>query len=319
VIAVAQVGWNGCTVQSIGTTGSSWGMQFPYAATNSVPSYYYGGGTLSFGTCFAFDKSGSLLWKGPSSQVTDTMVQGWIANSGGGNNNPPVANAGNDQNVFEGATVTLSGSGSSDPDGDPLSYAWTQTSGPSVTLSGANTVSASFTAPTVGAARTYVFQLTVNDGNGGSDTDSVTINVTPSNYPPVAKVGPAQGAAFGATVQLDATASYDPDGDPITFSWAQTGGQNAVTLTGASTATPTFVAPGVPDTLKFTVTVTDNSAASGTATATVHVNATGTIPLETRAGSGGAGCSATPTPHAAWMILFTLVALAALGARRRAT
>ena len=255
------------------------------------------------------------------SQVTDTMVQGWIASSGGGGggggNNPPVANAGTNQNVYEGATVTLSGSGSSDPDGDPLSYSWTQTAGPSVTLSGAGTVSASFTAPTTGSIVNYTFQLTVDDGNGGTDTDTVTVTVTPSNFPPNANAGQVQGVVFGATVQLNGSASSDPDGDPLTYSWTQTGGANVVTLTNPTSATPTFTAPGTPDTLQFTLTVTDTSAVTDTASVTIHVNATGTVPLNATPGGGSAGCSATSSTNAAWLVIFAVIAIAALPRRRR--
>jgi K319L-like, PKD domain len=98
---------------------------------------------------------------------------------GGSGNSAPTASAGNDQTVASSATVNLDGTGSSDPDADTLTYAWSQTSGPSVTLSGANTSTPSFTAPTGPA--TLVFQLQVCDPANACDTDSVTITVSSVN------------------------------------------------------------------------------------------------------------------------------------------
>ena len=59
-------------------------------------------------------------------------------------NTAPVANAGPDQTVNPGTTVTLQGSGT-DADNDPLTYSWSQTAGPSVSLSGASTPTPTFT------------------------------------------------------------------------------------------------------------------------------------------------------------------------------
>jgi len=91
-------------------------------------------------------------------------------------NQAPVANAGSDQIVRLGSLVTLHGSGT-DPDSGPapLSFAWSQTSGPAaVTLVGADSPSPSFT-PTV--AGTYTFSLVVNDSSANSPAASVTIRV----------------------------------------------------------------------------------------------------------------------------------------------
>jgi hypothetical protein len=90
-------------------------------------------------------------------------------------NLPPVADAGPEQTVRVGVAVQLSGSKSSDANGDALTYSWTWTSNPSnATLTGGNTVSPSFT-PTV--AGIYVLTLTVMDGKGGSHVARVLINV----------------------------------------------------------------------------------------------------------------------------------------------
>jgi hypothetical protein len=98
-------------------------------------------------------------------------------------NVPPVADAGVDFAVDEGAGAMLSGAGSSDADGDTLTYAWTQTAGPAVTLTGAGTATASFTAPDVGADTPLTFSLSVSDPSGATATDVVIVTVRALSTP----------------------------------------------------------------------------------------------------------------------------------------
>ena len=159
-------------------------------------------------------------------------------------NSAPVSHAGNDQNVTEGATVTLNGSGSSDADGDPLSYQWSFVSRPdgsTATLASADTVAPTFVADVAG---TFVIELIVNDGQTDSEPTSVSVTAEQANVPPVADAGRDQNVIAGTTVSLDGSASSDADGDSLTYQWtfvAKPDG-SAAALSDATKVTPTFIA-----------------------------------------------------------------------------
>ncbi len=132
-------------------------------------------------------------------------------------NSPPVAKAGPNQTVSVGSTVHLDGSGSSDVDGNPLTYSWTLTTKPSgsaAILAGANTVSPTFVVDQPGI---YTAQLTVSDGSSSS---SATVTITTANTPPVARAGYSQSVNVGTLVQLDGSGSTDVDGNPLTYRWS---------------------------------------------------------------------------------------------------
>jgi hypothetical protein len=166
----------------------------------------------------------------------------------------------------------LDGRDSFDEDGDSLTYRWGQTAGPTVTLSDPTSSTPRFTAPFVGpVAQTLTFELTVRDGLA-SARDTVDVVVENVNHAPTANAGADQTVNEGTVVTLDGRASADPDSDPLHYSWSPTSGPG-FTLSGATTATPTFTAPPQPShsqkTLTFQLLVDDGL--GGTASDSVNV------------------------------------------------
>lgn len=183
-------------------------------------------------------------------------------------NNPPVADAGDDSSVKPGATASLSGSNSFDPESDPITYMWTQVAGTPVTLSDPTAASPNFTGPNV-VGDVLAFKLQVSDGkesstpSTGTDSffaDTVAIAIV-ANSTPIADAGPDQTVDEGTPlVSLNGSGS-DPDGgDSISFQWTQVSG-TPVALSNNTASGPTFTAPSVNaggETLVFELVVTDN-------------------------------------------------------------
>ncbi len=115
-----------------------------------------------------------------------------------GSNSAPNSVAGASQTVGSGVAVSLDGSGSNDPEGDSLTYAWTQIQGTAVTLSNANSAAASFTAPSVSSDTLLRFQLEVSDARGLSDAATTNVTVTA----PVVGGGGAGGGSGGGSISL---------------------------------------------------------------------------------------------------------------------
>jgi hypothetical protein len=111
-------------------------------------------------------------------------------NAGADANRAPVADAGPDETIectgHDGTQVTLNGTDSSDPDGDPLSFSWT---GPFGTATGS--------APTVllpdGA---HEITLTVSDEAGASSTDSVTMSIVDTTPPVIESAAADPGSLW---------------------------------------------------------------------------------------------------------------------------
>ena len=135
-------------------------------------------------------------------------------------NTAPIADAGVDQAVPKGMSATLDGSGSTDLQGDPLTYQWTligQPAGSAPIFTGTDTVAPTLTPDLAGD---YTVQLIVNDGDLDSAPDVVTVTAT--NTPPIANAGIDQRSLMGTTIFLDGTGSSDANGDSLTYQWTLT-------------------------------------------------------------------------------------------------
>ena len=204
-------------------------------------------------------------------------------------NTAPVADAGPDRSVEPNSKVTLDGSKSYDPDGDPIQYEWSLTDESAdaleeakldVTLDDPTSANPSFTAPRPASPLDIVFELRVTDDRGAFSTDTVTITLN-DNVKPVADAGADKTVHPGETVQLDGSASSDADPDTtLTYAWILST-ESAQLLAdlglpaplGGTSAKYSFTAPAatVPLPLIFELTVTDDKGASDTDTVEVKI------------------------------------------------
>jgi uncharacterized repeat protein (TIGR01451 family) len=138
--------------------------------------------------------------------------------------------------------------------------------------------------------RTFVVTATgdvVNDdylvrSYGTPDVPGTVPVTTQINHAPMAEAGPSQSASPGSLVTLDGSGSSDPDGDPLTYGWAQTGG-TPVALSSSMAVSPTFIAPSAPgETLTFTLTVTDTFGVAHSDVTTVAIKHYVYLPLVLR-------------------------------------
>jgi hypothetical protein len=187
-------------------------------------------------------------------------------------NSAPVSDAGPDQVVRIKDTVQLAGDGSSDADGDTLTFKWSFISRPAGSNAKLSSTIARRPTFTADAAGTYTLQLIVNDGTDSSAPDTVTI-IT-ENAAPVSNAGGDQTVNEGDTVILSGVKSADPDDNIASYSWRQTGGPAAV-LSDSKAAETTFVAPAVTadsETLTFQLTVQDAHGLQDVDTCSITVN-----------------------------------------------
>lgn len=139
--------------------------------------------------------------------------EGWVVDdvvvSGEPQNSPPTANPGGPYSGYRNQSVTFSGHMSSDPNGDPLTYAWDfgdGTSGTGVAPTHAYT-----------AYGSYTVTLVVNDGVYNSAPVSTTVTIF--NRSPSANPGGPYSGYRNQAIAFNGAGSSDPDGDPLTYEW----------------------------------------------------------------------------------------------------
>jgi hypothetical protein len=190
-------------------------------------------------------------------------------------NRAPMADAGEDQAVVVlGTTISLDGTGSFDPDGDDIIYAWTLTApdGSIATLDDSTLAQPSFVADVNGS---YTAELQVCDLEPLCET--ATVEVSFNNLEPIADAGDMQAARIGEEVLLDGRDSSDPNGDAITYMWmlvsAPAGSTAAIGSPMSALATLT---PDVAGAYEVSLVVDDGigDVISPTSTANVTITAT---------------------------------------------
>ncbi len=183
--------------------GGSGGDVFRFTGAQSGDAYTVDGGgatdiidlsefstatITNSGGVITVDRGGGNVFTINHSNVETVITAATVGNHG------PLADAGPDQTIATGSTVTLTSAGSSDQDGNALTYQWTQIEGSKVTLSSSTSASPTFTAPS--SATTLQFVVVVSDGTT-SHADTVTINVSTVNVAPT--ISNLSGDSFSYT------------------------------------------------------------------------------------------------------------------------
>ena len=173
---------------------------------------------------------------------------------------PPVANAGPNQTGVPAGTITLNGSASYDPLGEALTYQWTQTAGPPVTLSNPTGVTTTFTAA---AGQTYAFRLTVKNTSGLTASANTTVTTSSASstlisqfYANPASITNGSSTTLIWVTQNATTVSIQPAVGTVNAS-------GSTSVSPAATTTYTLTATGSAGTVTQTTTVTVGPVVTG--------------------------------------------------------
>jgi hypothetical protein len=173
---------------------------------------------------------------------------------------PPVANAGPDQNIQPENLVILDARNSYDPNALTMTYQWIQTHGPEVTLSDYSAITTSFISPANESS--LIFKLIVSTTQTLQSEDMCIVNICKQNKPPIASAGADQQFHFNEsiyTIVLNGSNSWDLDDGIAEYHWIQIDGI-PIALSNPDAMTASFDISGLSQeniSLNFCLTVKD--------------------------------------------------------------
>ncbi len=200
----------------------------------------FGDGTVDTGVrpTHAFESEGDYVI---TLMVTDdlglTDVATTAAEIGRAPNQSPIADSGGSYTGSTGTPVQFDGSGSEDPNGSIVSYAWDF--GDGATGEGVDPTH------TYATAGVFTVALTVTDDEGATGSDETVVFITASaNSPPIVDAGGPYVGVVGRAVQFDASGTVDPDGDALIYQWLFGDGSTPQFPSQEPTASHVYTAPG---------------------------------------------------------------------------
>ncbi|WP_246028926.1 thrombospondin type 3 repeat-containing protein [Litorilituus sediminis] len=205
-------------------------------------------------------------------------------------NQPPTITMITRYQVDEGTELIIDASGTTDAEGDNLTFTWRQLSGHEVTLNTTSEMTLSFVSPDVQNDETLTFELTVNDGREDSSV-VIEVLVNQINQGPKVSIDSHENSYPEGSVVKLTSQSNDPDGDNLTYLWEQISGVD-IMMNNATISEVSFTLPEVAsdEVVDIQLSISDGNLSTTVATSfTIKNEAKVTTVTSENNGSGGTG------------------------------